>query len=128
MSDKDYEVGYGRPPKHTQFRKGQSGNSRGRRKGARGLKTDLSAELSERLEITENGKTLKLTKQRAMLKQLIAKAIKGDVRAISKLADLVMVLFGPDDEVRKSAVALSADDETIIDEFLRRHTKELPDE
>ena len=128
MSDKDYEVGYGRPPKHTQFKKGQSGNRKGRRKGARGLKTDLRAELNERIEITENGKTLKLTKQRAMLKHFIAKAIKGDVRAISKLADLVMVLFGPDDEVRKSAVALSADDETIIDEFLRRHTKELPDE
>ena len=128
MSDKDYEVGYGRPPKHTQFRKGQSGNSRGRRKGARGLKTDLSAELSERLEITENGKTLKLTKQRAMLKQLIAKAIKGDVRAISKLADLAVALLGPDDEVRKSTDALPADDEAIINEFLSRQVKDAPDE
>ena len=128
MSDKDYEVGHGRPPKHTQFKKGQSGNPKGRKKGARGLKTDLRAELNERIEITENGKTLKLTKQQLMVKQLTAKAIKGDVRAISKLADLAMVLLGSDDEVRKSAVALSADDETIIDEFLRRHTKELPDE
>ena len=32
-----YEVGYGRPPQHTQFRPGQSGNPAGRRKGVRNL-------------------------------------------------------------------------------------------
>ena len=52
MSDKDDEkVGYGRPPKHSRFRKGQSGNPRSRPKGARGLKTDLRAELSERVRV-----------------------------------------------------------------------------
>lgn len=57
----DYTVGYGKPPRHTRFQKGQSGNPRGRPKGARGLKADLRAELSERVRVTENGRTRRLT-------------------------------------------------------------------
>lgn len=89
-----YDVGYGTPPKKSgQFQKGKSGNPCGRPKGERGLKTDLKAELSERVTITENGRTNKLTKQ-----QLTAKAVKGDVRAISKLAELAISLLGREDE------------------------------
>lgn len=128
MSESDYEVGYGRPPKHSQFRKGQSGNPKGRKKGARGLKTDLRAELSERLEITQNGKAVKLTKQQLIVKQLAAKAIKGDVRAISKLADLVITLLGPEDEVHKSASAMPPEDREIINAYLRRKNGSVPDD
>lgn len=78
----DDEMGYGKPPKRHQFKPGQSGNSAGRKKGARGLKTDLRAELNAKLAVTENGKTKKLRKQQVMLKALFAKALKGDVRAI----------------------------------------------
>lgn len=128
MDDRDYDVGYSRPPKHTQFKKGQSGNPKGRKKGARGLKTDLRAELSARIEISENGKTVKLTKQQLMVKQLAAKAIKGDVRAISKLADLVITLLGPDDQVHKSDSTLPAEDREIISGFLSRNARALADD
>ncbi|WP_171188236.1 DUF5681 domain-containing protein [Ruegeria sp. HKCCC2117] len=128
MSDKDYEVGHGRPPKHTQFKKGQSGNPKGRKKGARGLKTDLRAELNERVEVKEQGKVVRMTKQQLMVKQFAAKAIKGDVRAISKLVDVAMDLLGPDDEPGKNTVALPADDQAIINEFLSRQVKDAPDE
>ncbi|MEM7472586.1 MAG: DUF5681 domain-containing protein [Pseudomonadota bacterium] len=124
----DYDVGYGRPPKHAQFKKGQSGNPKGRKKGARGLKTDLRAELSERIEITENGKTVKLTKQQLMVKQLATKALKGDVRAISKLADLTIALLGPDDDARKTAAVLPAEDEAILTDWLSRATGETTNE
>lgn len=120
MSENDYEVGYGRPPKHTQFKKGQSGNPKGRKKGARGLKTDLRAELGQRVEITENGKQVKLTKQQLMVKQLAAKAVKGDIRAISKLADLAIALLGPEDVVQKPEATLPSEDSAIIDEFIKR--------
>ena len=43
---RDYEIGYGRPPKHTQFKKGQSGNPEGRPKGIKSLSTELDDELS----------------------------------------------------------------------------------
>ena len=70
MADDDYEVGYGRPPKHSRWTSGESGNPKGRRKGARGLKTDLDAELRETLTIQMNGKKVKGTSQRLMLRTL----------------------------------------------------------
>ncbi|WP_371225363.1 DUF5681 domain-containing protein [Roseovarius sp. 2305UL8-3] len=123
MSGKDrhsYDVGYGKPPKSGQFQKGKSGNPRGRPKGARGLKTDLKAELGERVTITENGRTRKLTKQQLMVKQLTAKAVKGDMRAISKLAELAISLLGPDDEIPVSTSRLLPEDDAILQQFLER--------
>ena len=114
MSDREFEVGYGRPPKHTRFKKGQSGNPKGRKKGARGFKTDLKAEMNARVEITENGNKVKLTKQQLLVKQLVAKALKGDVRALSKLTDLVITLFGVEDEVKSSKAGLPAEDKAIL--------------
>ena len=43
-------VGYKRPPKHTQFKPGQSGNPRGRGKNTRNFKTDLVEELREQID------------------------------------------------------------------------------
>ena len=44
MAD-EYEVGYGKPPKDSQFKKGESGNKRGRPKGVKNLKTEVDAPL-----------------------------------------------------------------------------------
>lgn len=118
MSKSDYDVGYGKPPKHTQFKKGQSGNPKGRRKGARGLKTDLREELMEMLTINENGKTTKLTKQRLMIKQLFAKASKGDVRAAIKMLEMANALLGPEQEASDAEQELAPEDAEIIREAL----------
>ncbi len=118
MSDKDDEkVGYGRPPKHSRFRKGQSGNPRGRPKGARGLKTDLRAELSERVRVTENGRTRSLTKQQLIIKSMAARAAKGDNRATAKIVDLMLTLFGVDGD-QSTAQPLSDSDEALLAAFL----------
>jgi hypothetical protein len=50
-----YQVGYGKPPKATRFKKGQSGNHLGRRKSAATIETILSQELKRQLEFNENG-------------------------------------------------------------------------
>lgn len=128
-SDKDsYDVGYGKPPKSGQFQKGKSGNPRGRPKGARGLKTDLKAELGERVTITENGQPRTLTKQQLMVKQLTATAVKGDMRAISKLAELAISLLGSDDEVPANTSRISPEDEVILQQFMERQNRELRDD
>ena len=113
----DDTVGYGKPPKRTRWKKGQSGNPRGRAKGSRGLKADLHAELSSRMEIQMNGKRVSGTKQQLMLKTLSARAAAGDVRSIKALIDLVMQVFGSDDRGRE-AKRLSKHDQQILDQLL----------
>lgn len=92
MSDSDYPVGYKKPPRDTQFKPGQSGNKKGRPKGVKNLSTDLQEELEQFVVVHEGDKTLKVTKQRAMLKSLFANAMKGEIRAASALINLIIGL------------------------------------
>lgn len=83
-SDNDegnYRVGYRKPPLHSQFKKGESGNKRGRRKGTKNITTVIRDELNQRLFITENGKRRSITKLQAVVKQLFNKAATGDMKA-----------------------------------------------
>ena len=117
----EYAVGYGRPPKHTRWKKGHSGNPAGRAKGARGLKTDLRAELISRMEISMNGKRVTGTKQQLMLRTLTARAAAGDVRATRILIDLVLQVFGPEDE-HAGPKGLSRSDQQILDQLIGRRS------
>jgi hypothetical protein len=83
---KDYEVGKGKPPKHTRFQKGQSGNPSGRRRGSLNVLTDMRDELSGHIT-TQDG--TKISKGRALIKALYAQAIKGNVRAIALVMDKI---------------------------------------
>jgi hypothetical protein len=83
-----YKVGYGKPPKTTRFKKGKSGNPRGRPKGSLNLATDLTAELGEHITVREDGRPRKVSKQRALIKSLMAKALQGDIRAMASLLAL----------------------------------------
>src|ERR1700758_5034506 len=82
---RDNEVVYGKPPRQTRFRKGQSGNPRGRPPGAKNLKTLLNDALNEPVIVTENGGRRKLTKRQAIIKQVVNQSIKGDCPAIKIL-------------------------------------------
>ncbi len=88
MGKRNYLVGYGKPPVHTRFKKGQSGNPKGRPKGIKNIATDIKEELEELVSITEGNETFLVTKQRALIKALLAKASKGDVRAAQTLLGL----------------------------------------
>ena len=79
----DYEVGYKRPPSHTRFEKGRSGNPRGRPKGTLNLATDLAEELGEMIEVRENGAVRRISKQRAMVKSLAAEWVGHGIRVNS---------------------------------------------
>jgi hypothetical protein len=89
----DGEVGFGKPPVHSRFRKGCSGNAKGRPKGAKNLRTDLTEVLQERITVTEGDRKVRMSKQRAIVKTLVAKTLKGDSRsATTLLATIFRVL------------------------------------
>lgn len=84
-----YDIGYGKPPEDTRFRKGQSGNARGRPKGAKNLATQLAAALNESVVVTENGRRRKITKREAICHQLANRSAGGDLAALRLLIPLM---------------------------------------
>lgn len=110
-------VGYKRPPSSSRWKKGQSGNPKGRTKGHLNLKTDLLAELGEVVQIGE-GKAGRMTKQRALLKSLTARGIKGDARASNLVLNLMLRLLEPDAAALASDTDISAEDRALLDEFI----------
>jgi hypothetical protein len=112
----DFEVGYGKPPRHTQFQKGTSGNAKGRPRGAKNLKTDLVEELQEQVLIREGGKGKAVSKQRAMIKSLMARAVKGDTRAANLLLTMFLKLV-PDEVDDKETNNLTETDLAILERF-----------
>ena len=91
-SNGNYEVGYGKPPKNTQFKPGQSGNPRGRPKATKNLKTDLKEELREEILVREGEQARRVSKQRAVVKALVTRTLKGDARSAGHLLPLMMRL------------------------------------
>ena len=81
------------------------------------LKTDLMEELSERISVSEGGKPKKLSKQRALVKSLTAKAIKGDARAISILINLMIRVLEVV-EADQDGDLINENDLAILDNFL----------
>jgi len=112
----EFEVGYGKPPKHTQFQKGASGNAKGRAKGTKNLKTDLVEELQEQVLIKEGGKGKSVSKQRAMIKSLMAMAVRGDTRAANLLLNMFIKLV-PDEVDEKETSDLTQTDLAILERF-----------
>jgi len=116
--NKPNAVGYKRPPKDRQFRCGQSGNLNGRPKRVRNFKTDMREELSESISIREGGRDISISKQRALIKRLVASAIDGDARSIATLMSFCVRAFGDDNDDQQQA----PEDREIVQAF-KRHSK-----
>ncbi len=84
----DYEVGYGKPPRHSRFRTGQSGNPKGRPKGALSLGTLLEKALAEMVVVRKGDRQQRISKGEAMIIQLVNKAAGADLAAMKMLLDV----------------------------------------
>jgi Family of unknown function (DUF5681) len=84
-SNESLITGYGKPPKHTQFVKGRSGNPKGRPRGSQNLATLLNKAMREKVKVTINGSARYVSKLQAILMQLTNKAASGDPRAIREV-------------------------------------------
>jgi hypothetical protein len=77
----NYEVGKGRPPLSTRWKPGQSGNPKGRPKGAKNLATIFNDALKQTLQIQEKGKTRNITVREAIVRRVVNEALKGNIKA-----------------------------------------------
>lgn len=112
-ADAGYEVGYGKPPKQHQFKKGaKSPNPKGRRKGGKGLKTIVCAAAEAPMEYVIHGKKAKAPRIVVALHQLALKAAKGDIKAIEKLT-LLYGQHGPPSAVDDSMIDSEADSASL---------------
>ena len=109
---REYNVGYGKPPTHSRFRTGQSGNPKGRPKGSRNFSTDVKATLEEPIRVTHHGKSKTVSTQRAALLRLREKALSGDARALDRLVELAR--FYNDEEMAEAAAKMNAPDAEIV--------------
>lgn len=108
----DYEVGYGKPPKHTQFPHG-NGPGKGKPKGAKNLKTIVTSVTGAKVSSKANGKIKKISKIEAAMIQLANKAAAGDLKAIEKLIALYE-RYGPEEHsISPTAEETKADLETL---------------
>src|ERR1700682_1598585 len=106
-NERDYEVGYGKPPRDTRFQKGQSGNLRGRPSGSNNLSTLVSEALNEPVIITEDGGRRKISKGRAIITPLVNRSAKGDLRAAKILLDILH-------EIERRTEPASADRKSVV--------------
>lgn len=113
-------AGYCNPPEHTRFKKGQSGNPKGRPKGALNMATVLERTLREKVVINDNGRRKTITKLEAAIKQLTDKATSGELKALQLLAALVRSAEERGIQVAVPNAALDETDEKVVLGILKR--------
>jgi hypothetical protein len=79
------KVGYGNPPVHSRFKKGQSGNPSGRAKGSQNLKKIFNKILGEEISLKEGSDVRKVSKAEALVRGMVVGALKGDQRHLAML-------------------------------------------
>jgi Family of unknown function (DUF5681) len=113
----DYVVGYGRPSKATQFAAGKSGNPRGRPKGSRTVGAILQDILSQKIAVTENGRTRRIPALEVMFRRLVNDAVRRDAAALKLLLPLIdRYAASPETELRLGE--LLAEDQAILSQYL----------
>ncbi|MDO8585791.1 MAG: DUF5681 domain-containing protein [Armatimonadota bacterium] len=108
MDDENKGGGYGKPPKHTRFVKGRSGNPKGRPKRTRSVRTEVTELLGETVTIREGDRTRKVTKLRALLESGLSKPFKGDSRAAVSLLNWIVRFVDPNRDLNPEPVSLNS--------------------
>jgi hypothetical protein len=116
----DYKVGYKKPPLHTRFQKGLSGNPRGRPPGSKNFSTLLNDALNEAVVVTEDGKRRKISKRELGLRQLANKFAMAEVQATKILLGLMQERERVGPAAPGEPPPLGAADEKVIANLLKR--------
>src|SRR4051794_35854637 len=121
-----YAVGFRKPPRSTQFKPGQSGNTAGRPRGAKNFATAFEQELASRVIITENGRRKRVSKREVIAKHLVNKAAGGDLRAIPLLFNETRAREGEAAEVGPNQIFDTPEDRAVLQSMLARIRSSSP--
>jgi hypothetical protein len=116
-------VGYGTPPEATRFKKGISGNPRGRPKGSLNVASVFTRTLRERVVINEHGQRKTVTKLEAALKQLVNKAASGEMPALRQLIELSRDAEAKQNQTSEQSSVLMEVDQEVMDGLLKRFSR-----
>lgn len=109
MKPRDYDaVGKGRPPKASQFKKGQSGNPAGRPKGAKGVNTIVREVLNSKVTILEGGRKRKISKLEFIVTRLANDAAQGKPAAVKSMLELLKA-YPMTDSAQEAARSITLD-------------------
>lgn len=127
--DGDYEVGHGRPPKETRWKKGQSGNPKGRPKSKKTGPVDISAFLDEPVTARIQGRTRKMHSFEAMVWQMAQRALMGNLTSIISFIELCEeydLIHTPEPEYGGGVVTVPRG--MTVDEFMEKYTVPIEEE
>jgi len=122
-----YVIGYGRPPAHTRYKKGESGNPHGRPVGSANAKTRIARVLDGMVAVRERGKTRFISKLEAMFEAQTNKAMKGDSRSFSTVIAHAARIGALAESAAETSIPTAEEDAAIIEDFLRRHARPKSD-
>ena len=124
-SDANYTVGYGRPPTHTRFKPGKSGNPRGRSPQSRNLKTIVKQVLDEPTPVRKDGRIRQMAAIEALVRTTLSRAFKGDLKAFALLFAVIKHSGYGAEAVGSTQDILPGEDlNAILNEYLARFTRE----
>ena len=116
--------GYKNPPAEHQFKKGQSGNPKGRPKGRKNLKSIFEKTAQKKITLSANGKEVKVTLLEATITRLFEKAMKGDARSIDTVMKHAQSLHLYEDHGEQNET-FSSDDAAILATYENRLKNKL---
>lgn len=130
--EQPYVVTRGQPPREYQFKPGQSGNPKGRPKGSKDMAAISEEELDRKIEVTVSGKLTKMTKRQVMIRQLVDKALKGDIKAFMVLRTLQNEKRGSTSDavaeiIAEDMEAIISADEQVLRSYIARQAGEAHD-
>ena len=119
---RSFAVGYGRPPVHSRFKPGKSGNPKGRAKQSRNMRTIVQQVLNEDMQIREGGRLRRMSAMEALVRTTLTRSFKGDPKA---LVSLIVIMkqsgYGPDRDEPAADLLSGSDYEAIVADYLARN-------
>jgi hypothetical protein len=123
-TERNYAIGYGKPPVGRRFQKGRSGNPR-RPRGTNNLSALLLAALDEPVYVTIDGHRRKVTKREAIVTQMVDKSASADLRATKMLIDMLKEAEAKAGAAAPEPARLTAPDREVVELFVARLRRQI---